>query len=154
MDLNDPQERLEGFFPEYEHAPPSSFQQVLQVLEQKTLGQSPTNQYAKGTVFEQLVKAFIEVDKAQRQRFDKVWLWKDYPQRAGRIDTGIDLVARERDGGGLIAIQCKFYARGATIRRVEVDRFIATSSTTEFSGGIFVSTTSKLGCSGDNALGP
>lgn len=100
MDLNDPQERLEGFFPEYEHAPPSSFQQVLEVLEQKTLGQSPTNQYAKGTVFEQLVKAFIEVDKAQRQRFDKVWLWKDYPQRAGRIDTGIDLVARERDGGG------------------------------------------------------
>lgn len=30
MDLNDPQERLEGFFPEYEHAPPSSFQQVLE----------------------------------------------------------------------------------------------------------------------------
>ena len=48
MDLNDPQKRLEGFFPEYEHAPPSSFQQVLEVLEQKTWGSPQRTSMLRG----------------------------------------------------------------------------------------------------------
>ena len=34
-------------------------------------------------------------------------MWDEWPGRDGQ-DTGIDLVAEERDGG-LCAIQCKFF---------------------------------------------
>ena len=125
--LNDPQTRLEGFFPEFEHEPVSSFQEALAILNAKS-GFSPPegaqprhigdtrggayqpdggNTVRKGSLFEQLVKAFIETDKAQSERFDKVWLWSEYPGRNGRPDIGIDLVAKERDGGGFVAIQCQ-----------------------------------------------
>ena len=48
--INDPQAKLDGFFPEYEHLPPSSFQGVLEILDENT-----NNETEKGTVFEQLV---------------------------------------------------------------------------------------------------
>ena len=148
MNLNDPQERLAPeFFPEYEHEPPYSFQDVLGVLASKSRSESE-----KGRVFESLVKAFIEVDKAQARRFDRAWLWSEYPNRANRQDTGIDIVARERDGGGLVAIQCKFYAPDATISLEQLNKFLAAYSTDEFAGGVFVSTTAKWGRNAERAL--
>jgi predicted helicase len=34
-----------------------------------------------------------------------VWLWQDWPDRDGKPDTGIGLVARKRHRGGWCAIQ-------------------------------------------------
>ncbi len=147
MNLNDPQNRMSVLFPQYEHEPPTSFQNVLEVLASKS-----RNSSEKGRVFEALVKAFIETDKGQALRFDRVWLWSEYPDRRGRQDTGIDLVARERDRGGLVAIQCKFYAPSATISLPEVNKFLAAYSTDEFVGGVFVSTTDKWGRNSEDAL--
>ncbi len=48
----------------------------------------------------------------------KVWLWSEWPGRCGRPDTGIDLVAEDADGGGLTAIQCKFYLPDHQVSRV------------------------------------
>ena len=160
--LNDPQSRLEGFFPEFEHEPVSSFQEALAILNAKSGFATPAgaksgqigdtqgvyqpdggNTVLKGSLFEQLVKAFIETDKAQSERFDKVWLWSEYPGRDGRGDIGVDVVARERDGGGLVAIQCKFYAPDKTISKDDVQSFISAATTTEFTSGIFVSTTAN-----------
>ena len=148
MQVNDPQFRLPDFLPKYQHAPPSSFSDVLSILEEKA-----TNRVQKGRLFETLVKAFIELDAGQAQRFDRVWLWYEYPDRGNRQDTGIDLVARERDGGGLIAIQSKFYAPGSTISLEQLNKFLGAYSTDEFAGGIFVSTTAKWGRNAENALG-
>ena len=53
--VNDPQARFPDFFPEFEHGPVSSFQEVLAVLDEKS-----QSKREKGHVFEQLVKAFIE----------------------------------------------------------------------------------------------
>lgn len=147
MNLNDPQSRMSGLFPQYEHEPVSSFNGVLDVLASKSRSESE-----KGRVFEALVKAFIETDAGQARRFDKVWLWSEYPNRGGRQDTGIDLVARERGRGDLIAIQCKFYAPDVTISLEQVNKFLAAYSTDEFSGGVFVSTTSKWGRNAESAL--
>ena len=147
MNLNDPQSRMSVLFPEYEHEPPSSFQDVLGVLASKARSSSE-----KGRVFEALVKAFIELDKGQIERFDKVWLWSEYPKRGNRQDTGIDLVARERDGGGLIAIQAKFYAPDATISLEQLNKFLGAYSTDEFAGGVFVSTTADWSGNAENAL--
>ena len=162
--LNDPQTRLEGFFPEFEHEPVSSFQEALAILNAKSgfsasEGAQPRyigdtrgvdayqpdggNTVRKGSLFEQLVKAFIETDKAQSERFDRVWLWSEYPGRNGRPDIGIDLVAKEKDGGGFVAIQCKFYAPDKRISKDDIKSFVTAATTTEFAGGIFVSTTAN-----------
>ena len=95
----------------------------------------------KGRLFERLVKAFLEWDKAQSQRFTRVWLWSDWPGNGGRHDTGIDVVAEERDSGNLVAIQCKFYGPGSSIALGEVNKFLTAYGTTEFAGGIIVATT-------------
>ncbi|MGH3884789.1 MAG: hypothetical protein ACRDRC_15490, partial [Pseudonocardiaceae bacterium] len=50
-------------------------------------------------------------------RFSNVWLWSEWPGRHGRPDTGIELVAEERETAGLTAIQCKFYGNWSGRRR-------------------------------------
>jgi predicted helicase len=55
--------------------------------------------------------------------FDQVWLWKDWPGRAGKVDTGIDLVAQEAETGDLWAIQCKFYEPVHTLSKPASTRF-------------------------------
>ncbi len=145
--LNDPQTQMQGFFPEYDHAPPSSFQNVLELLDERT-----GSTVDKGDIFEQLVKAFLEEDKAQARRFEKIWLWPEWPGNNGQHDTGIDIVARERDNSDLVAIQCKFYAQGTTIGLSEVNKFLAAYSTTQFSSGIFISTSARWGRNAESTL--
>ena len=53
----------------------------------------------RGTWFEELMVEYFRVDPTYADRFTDVWLWSDWPDRTGP-DTGIDLVARERDAGG------------------------------------------------------
>ena len=95
----------------------------------------------KGRSFERLVKAFLEQDKAQSERFARVWLWGDWPDNGGRHDTGIDLVAEERDSGGLVAIQCKFYGEDNSIALEQLNKFLTAYGTTQFASGIMVATT-------------
>ena len=95
----------------------------------------------KGRSFERLVKAFLEQDKAQSERFARVWLWSDWPGNGGRHDTGIDLVAEERDTGGLVAIQCKFYGEDNSIALEQLNKFLTAYGTTQFASGIMVATT-------------
>lgn len=47
----------------------------------------------------------------------------DWPDRKGKPDTGIDLVARERDTGAYTAIQCKFYEPTHTLAKADIDSF-------------------------------
>ena len=147
MNLNDPQGRFEDFPSQYGHAPTSSFQDVLQLLDEKA-----KNNTQKGRMFEQLVKAFLQEDRTQSARFDRVWFWCEWPGNGGRPDLGIDLVARERDGGNLVAIQCKFYSLSSTLQRSEVDKFITEYARSEFSSGIFVSTASRWTKNAEEAL--
>lgn len=66
-----------------------------------------------GDRFERLMRAYLKLDPKYVGQYEDVWLWKDWPQRAelgyNAPDTGIDLVAKRRDGEGFCAIQCKFY---------------------------------------------
>ena len=52
----------------------------------------------KGLLFERLTKAYLTTDPVWVDRFSEVWLWQDWPDRDGKPDTGIDLVAKERWG--------------------------------------------------------
>lgn len=62
----------------------------------------------KGLLLERLARAYLTTDPVWTARFEDVWLWQDWPGRNGKVDTGVDLVAKERYGEGFCAIQCKF----------------------------------------------
>ena len=130
-----------------DHDPALSFRELLRNLDTQS-----ENTAQKGMAFERLVKAFIEQDKAQSKRFDKVWLWSEWPGNQNRHDTGIDLVARERETGNLVAIQCKFFRPDTHISLAEVNKFLAAYSVDTFSSGIFVSTSENWGKNAEYAL--
>ena len=106
----------------------------------------------KGARFEKLMKDFLQTDTQYERLFDEVWLWSEYPERGNRADTGIDLVARERDTGELIAIQCKFYAPRTLISKPDIDSFLASSSKAEFQGRMFISTSDNWGKNAEEAI--
>ncbi|MDE0659750.1 MAG: restriction endonuclease [Gammaproteobacteria bacterium] len=122
-------------------------------------------QAEKGRLFERLMAAYFRRDPIYRDRFSQVWLWKEwvphFNERAARAaagdpeggapirfdltDTGIDLVARESDGSGWCAIQCKCYAEGTRIGKPHLDSFISASARQPFTARIFVDTGDSWG---------
>lgn len=67
----------------------------------------------------------------------KAWTWEKWPEK-DHPDSGIDVVAKRRSDGKLIAIQCKSrqlddQGSGPSINKNEIDSFIAASSGVEAS---------------------
>ena len=112
---------------------------------------APTN-VDRGTLFEKLMVRFFELDPALNQQYDTVWRWIDWPDRAGKPDTGIDLVARERDTGAYTAIQCKFYEPTHTLAKADIDSFFTASGKKPFTNRVIISTTDKWGKNAEDAL--
>lgn len=112
---------------------------------------APTN-VDRGTLFEKLMVRFFELDPALNQQYDKVWRWIDWPDRQGKPDTGIDLVARERDTGDYTAIQCKFYEPTHTLAKADIDSFFTASGKKPFTNRVIISTTDKWGKNAEAAL--
>ena len=128
------------------------FRDVLRAIDSRA-----TSQRDKGSRFEQLAKAFFEQDALYRDQFERVWLWMDWPDRGGRPDTGIDLVAKNTDDGEYTAIQCKFYGPNSTIRKEDIDSFISTSGiyvpgAPRYTKRIVVSTTDRWSTNAEEAL--
>lgn len=122
---------------------------IHQVIE--ALRQAPSNS-ERGTKFEQLMVRYFELDPMLAQQYDAVWRWIDWPGRKGKIDTGIDLVARERDTGNLTAIQCKFYEPTTTLAKSHIDSFFTESGKYGFTNRIIISTTDRWGKNAEDAL--
>ena len=85
-----------------------------------------------GDRFERIIKDVLENDNLYRNRFDKVWMWKDWArenrvyERLGTAqDLGIDIVARERVGGDLCAVQCKCNGDDTVLNADPVNSFIS-----------------------------
>ncbi|WP_079030959.1 DEAD/DEAH box helicase, partial [Mycobacterium tuberculosis] len=106
----------------------------------------------RGTKFEQLMVRYFELDPTMAQQYDAVWRWIDWPERRGRTDTGIDLVARERDTGNYTAIQCKFYEPTHTLAKGDIDSFFTASGKTGFTNRVIISTTDRWGRNAEDAL--
>lgn len=127
----------------------SKIQTINDVL--NDIRQKATTEKEKGTEFERLMKRWFLTDP-RYENLEKVWLWEEFPGKGdlGGSDLGIDLVAKD-DTGDYWAIQCKCYAKNATIDKAAVDSFLANSSrqflddetmqTRQFSNLVFVSTT-------------
>ena len=106
----------------------------------------------KGFYFERLVREFVLTDPLYLAKYDEVWLWQDWPDRDGKPDTGIDLVARERYSGEYCAIQCKFFSPKHYLQKNDIDSFFTASGKQPFTSRIIVSTTNKWSSHAIDAL--
>ena len=104
-------------------------------------------EHEKGALFERLMRTYFTEDPLYRERFGGVWLWGEWAARQRGFDgtdTGIDLVAEEREGG-YCAIQCKCYAPDTTLSKKDLDSFVSASARKPFTSRIFVDTGSNWG---------
>lgn len=102
---------------------------------------SATSQRDKGTKFERLLKRYLQVEPKYADQFSQVWLWQEWPDRNGLVDTGIDLVAEDRYTGELVAIQAKFYDPARPLPKQSIDSFFTELGKSPFTSGMIVSTT-------------
>ncbi len=105
-----------------------------------------------GDRFERLICRYLELDPLYADRFSKVWMWNDWPQKGKVGDVGIDLVAQERATGEFCAIQCKFYDPAHTLAKEDIDSFFTASGKSLFTSCMIVSTTDKWGKNAEDAL--
>ncbi|MCL4533338.1 MAG: DEAD/DEAH box helicase family protein [Deltaproteobacteria bacterium] len=82
----------------------------------------------KGTFFERLIAKYLMTDPEYANRLEEVWLWGEWYECSDRgMDSGIDLVAREKDTGIYWAIQCKFFNQSYNIQKHDIDSFFTAS---------------------------
>ncbi len=95
------------------------------------LRSSDPSRVEKGELFERMMLAALRDHPGEygSARFENLWLWNDWSGRVDRVhtgDIGIDLVGRQTPeyGGGLCAVQCKFYDT-AKVSTADVNKFLA-----------------------------
>ncbi len=106
---------------------PSTFDEVLRDIRAK----SKTTREL-GDRFERIILDVLKNDPLYTNRFDGVWMWSEWAANNGISekhgtghDLGIDIVARERAGGELCAIQCKCYSDDTILEMGPVNSFIS-----------------------------
>lgn len=89
-----------------------------------------------------MCKVYFKNDSGWKHEFEEVWLYSEWANLQGKDqrDTGIDIVAKRRNGK-FCAIQCKFYQEGHQIKRREIDSFFTASGTRDFDLRIIVDST-------------
>jgi predicted helicase len=113
---------------------------------------SPGSNRERGEKFERLMVAYLKLDPLYAEKFSEVWMWSEWPGRAGKSDTGIDLVAQERESGEFCAIQCKFYEPQHHLQKADIDSFFTASGKQPFTSRIIISTTDKWGRNAEDAV--
>lgn len=99
---------------------------------------SATSERDKGTKFERFLKSYLQTEPKYADLFSDVWLWQEWPGRAGRPDTGIDLVAQDRYTGEYTAVQAKFYDPSRALPKAEIDSFFTELGKAPFTNGMIV----------------
>ncbi|WP_018500927.1 DEAD/DEAH box helicase [Parafrankia discariae] len=123
---------------------------IYDVLDQ--LRASSISETDKGAKFERLMKAYLKIDPVFADQFADVWLWSEYPDNNGQHDTGIDLVARDKDTGHDVAVQCKFFAPSTYVTKPMIDSFLAVSGHAKYGARIIISTSDKWNPNAEDAI--
>jgi predicted helicase len=116
------------------------------------LAQSAMSNWDKGNKFERLMVGYLKTDPLYTSRFSDVWQWCDWPDRVSGTDTGIDLVAQERETGEFCAIQCKFYDEVHDLQKSDIDSFFTASGKRPFTSRIIISTSDRWSKNAEDAL--
>ena len=106
----------------------------------------------KGDLFEELVKAYLEIEPEYASKLKRVWLGRDVPLAVAKriklpaTDQGIDLVAETHEGN-FWAIQCKYRQEtdhSLTWREISTFTGLAFGVCRGFDFGIICSTTERI----------
>jgi predicted helicase len=106
----------------------------------------------KGDLFEELVKAYLQLDPEYVSKLKHVWLGREIPQATARklklpaTDQGIDIVAETHDGE-FWAVQCKYRQdtdHSLTWRDLSTFTGLAFGVCQGFSFGVICSTTERF----------
>ena len=122
---------------------------VLEVID--AIRSQATSEHDKGHRFERLVRLALKTDRTYRAQFEEVWMWSDWPDRRGEPDAGIDLVAKNVDGG-FTAIQCKCYSDDYPLMKEDIDSFFTASGRQPFTHRIIITTTDRWSINAERAL--
>ncbi|KWT61118.1 damage-inducible protein [Streptomyces albus subsp. albus] len=119
----------------------------------KAIREGSTVNRDRGTRFEELMVQYLSTDPQWTEQFSRVWMWADWPgAEHDKRDTGIDLVAQDRETGGFCAIQCKFYEPQHTVHKEDIDSFFTASGKGAFTRRMIISTTDKWSVHAESAL--
>ena len=126
-----------------------NFDSIIQSLETQDMTQRD-----RGTLFEAVVTGYLKNEPMYSRLFEEVWMLKDVPEEyeIPKKDTGVDLVALNRDTGDLVAIQCKYYSKDTTIQKSHIDSFLNEVGKNYYAEGIIVSSTDKWSDNANDAL--
>lgn len=115
------------------------FDQILKQINES----AGSVQRDRGTYFEKLVEVYLQNEPVYKNLYSDVWLLHEVPAEYGisKKDTGVDLVARNKNTGELTAIQAKFYS--GKVGKAEINSFIAELGKDYYSSGMIVSTTDE-----------
>lgn len=111
-----------------------------------------TSTFEQGAKFEKLTKFFLENDNRYKDRFSKVWLWKHFPENEGKIDTGIDIVAKEKFTDGYCAIQSKFFDEKTRVEKDNIDSFFTASGKKIYTSRLIFVTSNNWTSHAEDAL--
>jgi predicted helicase len=111
-----------------------------------------TNTVEQGAKFEKLTKFFLENDNRFKDRFSKVWLWKHFPENEGKVDTGIDVVAKEKFSDGYCAIQSKFFDEKTRVEKDNIDSFFTASGKKIYTSRLIFVTSNNWTSHAEDAL--
>ncbi|MDQ0340931.1 putative helicase [Caldalkalibacillus uzonensis] len=120
--------------------------QIIDKLDEWRKFESTTK---KGELFERFALSYLRKAPVYQNLYSEIWRWRDWPDRGGLGDTGIDAVAEERHTGKLWAIQIKFHEE--TLRADDIATFLALSGRKEFSYRLIV-TSSPLGSNAEKLI--
>lgn len=115
---------------------------------------STDKQRDRGTRFELLARTYFKKEPMYQRLFEDVWMLHEVPEKYGipKNDTGVDLIAKERETGNLVAIQAKYYAANTSIQKGHIDSFLNEVGKSYYSKGIIITTTDKWGKNAEEAL--
>jgi len=111
-----------------------------------------TSTFDQGAKFEKLTKFFLENDNRYKDRFSKVWLWKHFPENEGKVDTGIDIVAKEKFSDGYCAIQSKFFDEKTRVEKDNIDSFFTASGKKIYTSRLIFVTSNNWTSHAEDAL--
>ncbi|WP_245154026.1 restriction endonuclease [Jeotgalibacillus proteolyticus] len=113
-----------------------------------------TTQRDRGTMFELLSRTYFKNEPMYKRLFDEVWTLNEVPVEYSipKTDTGVDLVAKERETGLLVAIQCKYYAEDTIIQKQHIDSFLNEVGKRFYAKGIIITSTDRWGKNAEEAL--
>lgn len=111
-----------------------------------------TNQRDRGTAFEKMVVSYLKNEPTYKNKYSDVWMLSEVPAEynISRQDTGVDIVAKDRNTGKLTAVQAKFYKN--KVGKGTINSFLAEAAKDYYADGIIVSTIDKWNRNAEKSL--